>query len=399
MKLGLDNVRELLSMIGDPQNSFKTIHVAGTDGKGSTCAMMHSILCEAGFTTGLYTSPHVTRMNERIVVGNAEITDDEIERLADEIMPSAETMRKNGKECTFFEVMTAMAFLQFMRCGAEYAVVETGLGGRFDATNAVTPVLSIITNISLEHTAILGGTIEKIAFEKSGIIKHGIPVITANTGPALNVISETARERGSELICMDKEKISDVRTDGMTAHMRYRGKEYEIGIPGSFQAENAAVAVEAAGILGIGAKDTLNGIRNVRWGSRMERSGDLILDVTHTSAGAQGLANDIRNIYGKAVVVFGILDDKDIRPILKALASAASSIVVTRPDSERAAKISDLKKIASEYHGDVREAENVGKAIEMALRSRKDGEYILVTGSFFMVGDAKEWLKKRYAGS
>jgi len=399
IKLGLENIRELLSMLGDPQDSFRTIHIAGSDGKGSTCAMIHSVLCGSGFVTGLYTSPHVTRLNERIVVGSTEITDGEIENLISEIRPAAETMDEKGRRCTFFEVMTAMAFLHFMKSGVEYAVVETGLGGRFDATNAVTPVLSVITNISLEHTKILGDTIEKIAFEKSGIIKHGIPVITANTGPALDVISGTAKERGSELVIVHKEDISDVRTDGVTTHMRYRNREYNIGIPGSYQAENASMVIETASMLGIGEKNISDGIRKVRWGSRMERVGDVILDVTHTAAGARGLAADIEKIYGKVVLVFGILNDKDVTHIAEALMPVASKIVVTRPNSERAADISEIKKIMAERHSDVREAKNVDEAMETALKLRRDGEYILVTGSFFMVGDAKEWLKERYARS
>jgi dihydrofolate synthase/folylpolyglutamate synthase len=398
MRLGLENITELLSMLGNPQDSFRTVHIAGTDGKGSTCAMIHSVLCESGCVTGLYTSPHVIRMNERIVVGKEEITDGEIERLADRIRPSAEHMGRSGRVCTFFEVMTAMAFLHFRDRGAAYAVIETGLGGRFDATNTVVPVLSVITHISLEHTAILGDTIEKIAFEKSGIIKAGVPVVTANNGPALEIISRTAEERGSELIRVCAEDVTDITTDGVTTSMRYRGDAYTAGIPGSFQAENAAVAAEASKFLGMAGDDIRNGIRNVRWGSRMERAGDMILDVTHTPAGAAGLAKDIADIYGKVILVFGILDDKDARSVLKALAPVASRIVVTRPDSERAAPVANVKEMASEYHGDVCEAEDVGRAIEEALSSR-NGERILVTGSFHMAGDAGKWMKRMYAGS
>ena len=399
MKLGLENIRELLSMLGNPQDSFASVHVAGTDGKGSTCAMIHSILRSAGYRTGLYTSPHVTTMNERIIVDDTEITDEEIEHLANQIRPAAEYMGKNGRSCTFFEVMTAMAFLHFRDLGVKYAVIETGLGGRFDATNAITPMISVITHISLEHTAILGDTVEKIAFEKSGIIKNGVPVVTANTGPAFNVISKTAKERNSKIIRVRADDLSDVRTDSVKTHMRYLVKDYEIGVPGSFQAENAAVAIRTAKALGIADRHITEGIKNVRWGSRMERAGDFILDVTHTHAGAVGLAKDIGDIYGKVVLVFGILDDKDVRRIAETLAPIASRIVVTRPRSERAADVTLIKRIFTEFHGDIRETKNVGEAIEEAMRLRGKGEYILITGSFFMVGDAKEWLRKTYAGS
>lgn len=401
MMLGLENMTELLRRIGDPQNSFRSIHIAGSDGKGSTCAMLHSIIKAAGNSVGMYTSPHILDLKERIVVNGREIDDNDVESLVIKIRPAVEEMAAKGEKCTFFEVMTAMAFLHFSEQKVEYAVVETGLGGRFDATNVLSPVLSIITNISLEHTSILGDTIEKIAFEKAGIIKPGVPVITANPSPALDVISKIAKERGSKLIVVHRDNISNVMVEESHTSMEYRGKGYDVGIPGRYQAENAAVVIEAVIALDNAKMEKYikAGLKDVRWGARMERIGDFIVDVTHTSAGAAALADDIGRIYGKVVLVFGILNDKDLDNIAKELSRIASKVIVTTPDSERAADLSVIKNIVSKYHSDVHIAVTVGDAMDEAFRMRKEGELILVTGSFFMAGDAERWLKKIYAGS
>ena len=399
MKLGLDSITELLSLIGNPQNEMRIIHVAGTDGKGSTSAMLHSVLTAAGKRTGLYTSPHVMLINERIVF-DSMITDNEMEDVIEVIRPKVELMCQHGRSCTYFEVMTAMAFLHFKNKNAEFAVIETGLGGRFDATNVVVPEISVITHISLEHTAILGDTIGKIAFEKAGIIKNGRPVVTANNGDALDVISKVSSERGSKLIYVDAEQISGVAMTGSGTTMSYSGVPYELGIPGGYQPENAAVVIETMRMLGDIPESALKeGLRTVRWGYRMERRGQLILDVTHTAAGAEGLAKDILEIYGKVVLVFGVLDDKDISTISKKLAPVASKVIVTRPDSERASDPGMVMREMAKFHDDVIMTDSVDDALDHAKNICGDNGMILITGSFYMVGDAEKWLKKTYAGS
>ena len=398
MKLGLDNITELLSLIGNPQNDVRMIHVAGTDGKGSTSAMIHSVLKAGGKKTGLYTSPHVNIVNERIVV-DSMISDEEMESVIKEIRPKAEWMCQHGKPCTYFEVLTAMALLHFRNVGTEFAVIETGLGGRFDATNAIIPDVSVITHISLEHTAILGDTVEKIAFEKAGIIKNGKPVVTANVDGALKVISEISSERNSKLKHVDTKNITNVRITEKETFMTYFGKQYESGIPGRYQAENMAVVIETMKILGIPDEKVQKGLRGTAWGYRMERKGNVILDVTHTAAGSEGLAKDVLEIYGKAVLVFGILDDKDLKTISKDLSKVASKVIVTCPDSERAVSSEKVAAEMRKHHNDVVITKNVNEAMELASKVCKDKEMILVTGSFYMVGDAEKWLKKTYAGS
>ena len=393
MKLGLENISELLSKLGNPQNSFRSVHVAGSDGKGSTCAMIYSSLRAAGISAGSYTSPHIVSVNERISVNGNNISDEDLESILNIVRTAAEEMRTEGNECTFFEVMTAAAFLYFAEMNAEYAVLETGLGGRFDATNVVIPEISAITNISLEHTSILGNTIEKIAFEKAGIIKKGIPVVTANTGNALNTIGKISREKGSELIFADVSKIKNVNVTDSRTSMEYSGKRYEIGIPGRCQAENAIVAIEVLRRMGIAEEHIEKGISDVKWPGRMEHIGHIIVDVTHTASGALALSNDIEKMYGKVVLVIGMLNDKKAIEISENLSRIASDIVVTQPDSERAFPAKELEKIMKGFSSNVHFADNIGEAMDIAERIRS-GKRILITGSLFMAGDLKKWLRR-----
>lgn len=400
IRLGLENITELLRTLGDPQDSFRSIHVAGTDGKGSTSAMIHSILKGSGFRTGLYTSPHILDVNERIRI-HRPITDEELDLAAGDVRKAVSHMGGRGKECTYFEVLTAMAFLYFKEEKVDFAVVETGLGGRFDATNVIVPDVSVITHIGLEHTAVLGDTVEKIAFEKSGIIKKGVPVVTANKSPSLDVIRSAANEKGSQTVVVDTYKISDIGIHSNGTSLSYDGRNYNIGIPGRFQAENAAVAIETLRVLperDIIEAHIQRGLNDVRWDGRMQRRGDLILDVSHTADGTEGLARDILEIYGKVILVMGMLDDKDADSISKNLSQVARKVFVTMPDSERAADAWKVAGSMSKYHSSVDVREDVGSAMESALSERKSGELILVTGSFHMVEDAERWLRRTYAG-
>lgn len=403
IKLGLSNITGLLNKLGDPQNSFKTIHVAGTDGKGSTSACIYSILRASGVMVGLYTSPHLIEFNERIVFDGTEITNDELAELASEIVPIVGSMEESGAKCTFFEVTTAIAFMHFRNKGAEYAVIEVGMGGRFDATNIIIPEVCVIGNISLEHTEFLGDTIEKIAFEKAGIIKPGVPCITLNEDHAYDVIKEVAFAKGAPLTRVLPEDI-EIRNNGVRClSFTYKGEEYDVSVPGRHQANNASMAIEAVSKLKIFGQcircNVRKGLKSVYWPCRMEKMKGLpiILDVTHTHAGSAELAVDISEIYGKVLVIFGVLNDKDIVHICRDLSTIATRMIVTQPDSVRAESVADVNRIMSEYETDITMTKNVQDAIEEAFRSRKKDELILVTGSFYMAGDALKWLKKTYA--
>jgi len=393
MKLGLENISELLSKLGNPQNSLRSIHTAGSDGKGSTCAMILASLRAADISAGLYTSPHIVSVNERISVNGSNISDEDLNAILNNIRVAAEEMKAEGNECTFFEVITAAAFLHFSQKKVEYAVLETGLGGRFDATNIVIPEVSIITHISLEHTSILGDTIEEIAFEKAGIIKNGVPVITANTGAAFEVIKRISEGRGSELILADVSKIKNVNVTDTGTSMEYSGIKYAIGIPGRCQAENAIVAIETLKKIGIREEHIKKGLSEVRWPGRMEHIGHIIVDVTHTGSGALALSEDIKKLYGKVVLIIGMLNDKKVIEISENLSRIASDIIVTQPDSERAFPASELERIMRVFSDNVHVANDIGNAMDIAERIR-NGKRILVTGSLFMAGDLKKWLRR-----
>ena len=390
-KNGLDNTRELLARLGNPQDGFRSIHVAGSDGKGSTCAFIESVLRIAGIRTGLFTSPHIVRPNERIRVCGKDVDDDTFIDLAERVRSVIDEMRADGFACTFFEAVTAMAFLHFRESGVEYAVIEVGMGGRFDATNVIVPEVSVITNISLEHTKYLGDTIEKIAFEKAGIIKSGVPVVTCNTGEALDVIRERARETGSELTV-----VEGVEASGSV--VRYRGKEWNTGIPGSFQAINSAVAFEALAHSRVWSKAepyVAEGMSSARWPARMQRIGGmpLIVDVTHTAAGMRALCRDILNTYGRTVTVFGVLDDKDVRHMAESVSEMSDSIILVTPDSPRALPCGSALEVFRSLGRDAESSDSFDSALEKAL-AVADGRIVLVTGSFVMAESVFRWLER-----
>lgn len=400
IKLGLINITELLRRLGNPQDSFRKIHIAGTDGKGSTSAMISTILRASGVRTGLYTSPHIIDFNERISVDGENISDDELSRLTAIMRPMVEDMRKDNMQCTFFEVTTALAFQYFKEKGVEYAVVEVGMGGRFDATNIIVPDVSVITPISVEHTEYLGDTIEKIAFEKAGIIKDGVPVVTVNEGAPLEVIGRKAAETGSEVIRVSKPE--DVRTFGDRTEFTYKGERFTVGIPGEYQSVNASMAIEA--VRNLPEKDrfighTDEGLRRTRWPCRMQKLDGLpiILDVSHTKAGSRVLADNISKIYGKVTVVFGVLSDKDIEGIAVNLSEIAARIVVTTPVSERSADIKIVEEAVRKHIQDVTVIPSIDDAFDRAMEIRGEG-MVLITGSFIMAEDALKWLKRTSAG-
>jgi dihydrofolate synthase/folylpolyglutamate synthase len=401
MRLGLECITELLKRLGDPQNSFRSIHIAGSDGKGSVCAMIYSILLDAGVGTGAYTSPHLIRFNERISVAGTDIGDDELEDLMHIVAPVVDEMHCEGKEVTFFEAATAIAFLHFSKKGVEYAVLETGLGGRLDATNAVMPSVTAITHISDEHSSILGDTIEKIAFEKAGIIKKGIPVITPNTGGALSVIENVASKMNAPVKKISSADIVISSFANGHATMVYGGHVYEIGIPGRCQAENAATAIECVRhILGKDVNDHIaEGLKNVKWRGRMEYfpEENIVIDVTHTAAGAETLVSDISELYGDVILMIGMFKDKSADRICQILSRTASKVIVTRPDSERAMPAEELAEIMRKYSDDVHKERN----IKDALDSVRDGKYgnaggktVLITGSLYMAGEAISYLER-----
>ncbi len=402
VRLGLRNTEVLLKRMGNPQDRFRTIHVAGSDGKGSTSAILASALQKAGYKVGLFTSPHIISFNERISIDGEPISDEDLAVYAAKARHFVDDMKESEIYCTFFEVTSAIAFDYFACENVDIAVIEVGMGGRFDATNIIVPDVSVITNISLEHKEYLGDTIEKIAYQKAGIIKKGVPSVTLNTGDALRTISQVASDMDSDLTAIDPVSVTVLRNLPDGPEFMYRDKKHKVSIPGRNEAKDAALAIEALMKLpeyGERIAPYLDeGLSEVRWPCRLEDVGNgFLLDVTHTAAGSEGLASDVAEIYGKVIVVFGLLEDKDISHIARNLSSVASAMVVTAPSCPRARSAQSTLETAKEFFPDAKLVEGVGNAIEYADKLRKEGEKVLITGSFYMAEEALKWMGRTSA--
>jgi dihydrofolate synthase/folylpolyglutamate synthase len=405
IKLGLSNITELLRRLGDPQDEFKSIHVAGTNGKGSVCAMAESVFREQGYRTGLYTSPHLVSFNERIRVDGSDITDGELARLAKEVRGHVEDMALTSKEghVTFFEAATAMAFAHFADRGVELAAIEVGMGGRLDATNVIAPLCTVVTRISLEHTAYLGKTVREIAAEKAGIVKPGVPVITAECDEeALGVIEAKARDCGCQLRMVGRDlrwRLLDESIERTRIAIDGLG-EVDLPLLGSFQGENAAMAFGAVSAIreaGFEVSDEaiIRGLQTVCWPGRLEivgRTPFVVFDVSHTPAGAEVVAHDVRRLFGGDVIlVLGVLSDKDLDGIAMRFGAVAREAIATSPDTPRALDAGAVATALDRYVAKVSEAPTVSEAIRIALGRAGPSDVILVTGSLYTVGEAMAW--------
>lgn len=424
IKFGLDNTVRLLSLLGNPQDSFKVIHISGTNGKGSTSAMLASILTAAGFRVGLFTSPHLVSFTERIKVNNTEIKESEVRGLTSEIkniIESSELQSSDSKLTpTFFEFVTAMAFLYFKRKGLEWTVIETGMGGRLDATNVVKPVVSVITRINYDHMEFLGHTLKDIAFEKAGTIKTGIPVISHRQEPeAMEVITNAASEKKASLFVYGKDFTANSEKADMHGNIfAYNGNSrlahLYVPLCGLHQIENAAVAIKAAEIImeegRVSCGQIREGLSRTEWPGRMELikkpecKYDILLDGAHNPEAAMTLAEAVREYfaveYGSIILILGIMADKDMAGIMKPLLPLASEIIMTAPDYGRAASPLKLTEYASSIGFKAMPADSIKKAIETAAISAEHSScnpktkkmLILVTGSFYTIGEAKALL-------
>ncbi len=410
---GLERIASLLSNLGDPQRAYQSIHVAGTNGKGSTSAMLESILIEAGLSIGLYTSPHLVRFSERIRVNGTLIPDRDVIRVASIVKKASEGLKD---EPTFFEFTTAMAFVYFKEKKVDLAVLEAGMGGRLDATNVVTPLVSVITNVGLDHMEYLGDDIRKIAREKAGIIKKNIPVVTACEEPgAIREITLSSRKKGSPLHILKK----DFRTKDTPAMHRGRNPRdafdyhgirknisgLELNLKGRHQCKNAACAIAALEIIasaGVAVSEgaVRKGLKKVLWPARVEvikKKPLLILDAAHNPAGARTLREALLGLrFKRLLLVLGIMADKDIDGILKELAPMAEIVFLTVPRTERAAGPDILLEKLAPYNKKAVTVSSVARACDEALSEAKGADAVCVTGSIFTVGEAKKYLEKRF---
>ena len=389
-KFGLDRITRLLEALGSPHRQGRFIHVAGTNGKGSTCAMIEAGLRASGVRTGLYTSPHLIEPTERIQIAGQPITQDQFAEAFTEVHELAERMLPAGEidlHPTYFETVTAMAFLLFARQRVDTVVLEVGMGGRLDATNVVTPALSVITPVDFDHQFFLGDTIEKIAAEKAGILKPGVPAIFAEQrGEAETVLR--AHAKGPYTLARDW-AITDLSINARGSKFRMRGQDVVCPLAGQHQVENARTAAIALRQLGVSAA----GIAETRWPGRLEqfsREPEIILDGAHNPAGARALADYIRGFYsGRRIwMVYGVMRDKAAGEMAALLFPLADRVIVTAPDNSRAMPPQEIPAPGAII------THTVGQAMAVIEDAAAD-DVIFITGSLFVVGEARNILVQR----
>ena len=408
IKLGLGTIKNTLAGLGNPQKKFRSIHVAGTNGKGSVASTLAAILKAAGYRVGLYTSPHLIHFNERIRINNRPIFNKNVVAAYNAIKDA----HHGKREPTFFEFATAMAFYEFARQQVDWAVIETGMGGRLDATNAIMPELSIITNISLEHREYLGDTLAAIAFEKAGIIKRHKPVVIGIRQPAaLEVVKETANKRSAPLFVFGKDfKVKRLKA----GKFNYRGMDLTLQdvqsvLAGAHQIDNTALALAAVELLNrkkaaITQQHIRRGLADTHWPGRLEivcRKPLLILDGAHNLMAARNLGRYLARNLGnrKLTMVIGILDDKPYASMLKSILGTCSPVILTRAKINRALNPAILYDLAKPAVKDVTIIADVDRAVAHAVKTAGPDEAICVAGSLYVVGEAMEFLGSRFPSS
>lgn len=409
-------IEALLKRLDDPHKRAKSVHIAGTKGKGSTSAMISSVLVASGYRTGLYTSPHLLSMMERIQIDNTPITEDEFAAMVTGLKPEVEEVNSPGNlgELTTFEILTALAFMYFNTSQVDFQVLETGLGGRLDATNVVTPQVCAITSISLDHTEVLGDDLSKIAWEKAGIIKpEGIVICAPQTPEVLGVIEGVCRERRAKLIRVGAEvtwQRRDFNNLSQTFHLRGIRGEYDLSIPllGEYQLENAAIAVAALEVLaGIGvrvsAASITSGLSRVSWPGRLQILQDnplFIVDGAHNAYSAMKLRQALEKDFDfdAAILIVGTSGDKDIGGIVAELSPLTRRVIVAPSRHPRATPNSRLTSEFSKRGIEARAAHDVPSAIEMALAEAKGRDLICATGSLFVLAEVLEYMQNGQTG-
>lgn len=400
---GLERITELLHKIGDPQDKLDIIHVAGTNGKGSTCVFLSSILRASGRKTGLYISPFVCGFNERMQINGEPISDSALTKLVERVKYAAESLPNDGCKITEFEFITAAALLWFYESRCDTVVLEVGLGGRLDATNVIKkPLCSVIARIALDHTAVLGNTEAEIAFEKCGIIKQGCPTVTTadNSGKALQVIEEIASKRSSKLVVTDVNSAEVKKSDVFGSEFIYREQCYHILLPGRHQISNALIAIEAAMAAygDISEKDTVNGLSAARFPARCEVISAeplVILDGSHNPNGTGALSELLSSLeLGRTVAVVGFMADKDVSLALEKLCGRFEKIITVRVESNsRTMEASALAELCRKICDDVKTAEDYASALEMT----SGFDSVVVFGSLYLAGDIRPLLIDRFA--
>lgn len=412
-KLGLDNIRRLLNLLGDPQKGLKCIHIAGTNGKGSTSSYIANILQEAGYKVGLFTSPYLERFNERMTIDDEDIPDDILATIVEKVKEKVELM--NNEENLFpteFEIVTAVAFEYFMEEKVDYVVLEVGLGGRLDSTNIIDSSLaSVITTIDMDHMDILGDTLGKIAWEKAGIIKkNGLVISYPQKEEALEVLKKVSKEKGAELILcpMNKIKIAELNDCGAIFDFEYNGntiKNIRINLLGEHQVYNAALALTT--ILNLRDRDLIKisdeaiklGMSKTKWKGRLEvlrRNPTFLIDGAHNVQGVKSLVQSLKLFkYNRLILGIGILKDKDVEHMIEILTPLADEIIITEADIFRKMAAEELAEKVKKYNENITIEKNIEKAIDKAFEIAEKDDLILFSGSLYLIGDVRKIVLNR----
>jgi len=413
IKLGLSNTNRLMQVLGEPHKSFRSIHIAGTNGKGSTATAIASILNTSGVKTGLFTSPHLISFTERISINDQRISEDEVVSLTSKIR---ELISKVDINPTFFEFVTALAFYYFSMNNVEWAVIETGMGGRLDATNIIEPDITIITNISLDHCEFLGNSIADITYEKAGIIKQGTPLLTSSLdNGVISQLTDIANKHDAKMHIYDRDFRGSInQIDDVGISFNYSGdyslSDLFVPLSGEYQLYNMCLAIRACEILqqkdlSISESSIISGLQNIRLEGRFEKlSNDppIIIDGAHNPSAAASLSNTVKTVFPdkKIILIAGIMDDKNISGILSPLIDAAESVILTKASYDRAATSDKMESIISDIaksgkihdRSTIINTDSVEEALNLAKSICNENSIILVSGSFYTTGEAKELL-------
>jgi len=415
VRLGLQRIQRLLALLGNPQERYKTIHVTGTNGKGSVSALLAGILQASGIHAGFYSSPHLVSYTERVRVDGQPVSEDEFAAGLTKVRALVAQMLAEGAECpTQFEVLTALAFDLFAAHGVEYAVIEVGLGGTLDSTNVITPEVAVITNVTFEHAAVLGGTIESIADNKAGIIKEGVPVVTAAQGLPLEIIRQRAAEKNADIFVAGADFSAEPRgCDGRHQQLAFTSallgiaaEPFALHLLGSYQVENAAVAIMTAYLLhnGDARIDTptiREAVRLVTWPARFERLEEagqsIIVDGAHNPAGMRSLRTSLDTVFPaeERVLLLGILRDKDISTMLQTILRPNDTVVVTTPQSARAELPENIARQAAPLCQHVEAFADNDEALARALELANGQKLLVLAGSLYLVGGLRQRLLTR----
>ncbi|RLB41300.1 MAG: bifunctional folylpolyglutamate synthase/dihydrofolate synthase [Deltaproteobacteria bacterium] len=396
IKFGLSKTENLMAAVGNPHRGKAYVHIAGTNGKGSVAAFLASILKEAGYKVGLYTSPHLVRFTERFKINGREISRPEVVELVNIFQEAID----QKEPPTFFELTTAMALHYFAEQQTDIAVMEVGMGGRLDATNIIEPKVTIISNIAMEHQFFLGNTLLDIAGEKAGIIKQGVPLVTgAGCRKVVELFRRICQEKAAPMIRIGEQVRYRHSRSGLNYYgMWHKWSGMEMGLKGGFQARNATLALAAAELLAdsgfaVPERAFRDGVRNASWPGRMQLIGgqpSILLDGAHNPRAMRTLAGAVEAefSYNRLIVVIGIMEDKDIKSILKQIVPMADHVIYTRPEYPRAAKPEGLFALGKIMHRSAQVVERLDNAIVEAREMAGPSDLILICGSLFTIGEA-----------